>query len=842
MKNLLVVDGNSILNRAYYGIRPLTTKEGIPTNAVYGFITIIKKHIDALKPDFMVCAFDLHAPTFRHKEYDLYKANRKGMPDDLAAQLPWAKQVAKALGFKVIECEGFEADDIIGTVCSMGDEDGDVHSYALTGDRDSLQLITENTSVILVKTKEDIVYTPEKFKEDYHVTPLEYIDVKALMGDSSDNIPGVKGIGEKTAFKLVEELGSLEKIYEDTEALPVGKSAKEKIALGKEDAFTSRFLATIVKNAPIGYSLEELATDGYNAEELSRLFLKLEFSALYKRFDFSEAAPAVPEETAVEFNVPEFEEVGFSELSALSGETVSVSFDGGKIYAAFGGRYVSAVADEGLSELLSKNDIVCHDLKTLSKKTDIYNINCAFDTMLAGYLLSPGTGSYPLDKLVFSYLKYAAEGEAFTGALEAYAVSVLYPMLLESLKKENMEKLLHDVEIPLAKVLAGMEKCGMKLDGEGLREYSAELCKLRDTLVSLIYSAAGHEFNINSPKQLGAVLFEELKLPVIKKTKSGYSTNVDVLNALKPYHEIIGDILSYREVSKLISTYAEVLPDLADEKGRIHTSFNQTGTATGRLSSSDPNLQNIPVRGQLGREIRKYFVAEEGHVLIDADYSQIELRVLAEISGDENMMDAFLSGKDIHTATAAQVFDVSELMVDAELRRRAKAVNFGIVYGIGAFSLSQDLGITRKQADEYIKNYLRTYPNVDSYLKNTVASAKENGYTVTLFGRKRLIPELSASNKNLQAFGERVAMNSPIQGTAADIIKIAMINAAKALEESGLDARLVMQVHDELIVEARKEDAAAASEILKREMENTVKTTVPMLVEISTASNWYEAK
>lgn len=841
MKNLLVVDGNSILNRAYYGIRPLTTKEGIPTNAVYGFITIIKKHIDALKPDYMVCAFDLHAPTFRHKEYELYKANRKGMPDDLAAQLPWAKKVAKALGFTVIECEGFEADDIIGTVCSMADKDGEIHSYALTGDRDSLQLITENTSVILVKTKEDIIYTPEKFKEDFHVTPTEYIDVKALMGDSSDNIPGVKGIGEKTAFKLIEENGSLEKIYEDTNVLSIGKSAKEKIAEGKEAAFTSRFLATIIKDAPIGFELENIKTEGYNAKELSELFLKLEFSALYKCFDFSGAVAS--EEERTEFAVPDFTETDFKGIVSLEDETAFVSVSDDRMYVVCDGKYLSVkLEDASASGILSKRKIVCHDLKTLSKTVDNYGINCVFDTMLAGYLLSSGAGSYPVEKLVFSYLKSATEDMDLDGAGTAYAVSVLYPVLLEELEKQGMKELLLNLEIPLAKILAEMEKVGMKLDCDGLCEYSKELVKLQEMLMAAIYNSAGHEFNINSPKQLGQVLFEELKLPVIKKTKSGYSTNVDVLNALKPYHEIIGDILSYRQVTKLISTYAEVLPRLADEKGRIHTTFNQTGTATGRLSSNDPNLQNIPVRGELGREIRKYFVAEEGCVLIDADYSQIELRVLAEISCDANMSDAFISGKDIHTATAAQVFDVSELMVDDELRRRAKAVNFGIVYGIGAFSLSQDLGITRKQADEYIKNYLRTYPDVDRYLKETVASAKETGYTLTLFGRKRLIPELSASNKNLQSFGERVAMNSPIQGTAADIIKIAMINVSKALKDSGLDAKLIMQVHDELIVEASEKDADKAAEILKREMENTVKTTVPMLVEISTGSNWYEAK
>ncbi len=834
MKNLLVIDGNSILNRAFYGIRPLSTKDGLPTNAVYGFINIIKKHIDALDPAYVVCAFDLKAPTFRHREYPLYKANRHPMPDDLAAQLPWAKDVARAMGIKVVELEGFEADDVIGTVCRMGDEGG-VHSFALTGDRDSLQLITENTSVILVKTKEDIIYTPEKFKEDYGVTPREYIDVKALMGDSSDNIPGVKGIGEKTAFKIISDVHSLENLYENIDAAGLGKSAKEKIAAGRSDAFMSRRLATIVTDAPIGKTLPELESEGADAKELERLFLRLEFSALYKKFDFSSTKKQEEKEAAPK-DVPVYEKAGKDDAASL-GDTLFVYAAGEELFATDGERrLIFDLKDAGV---FAGRKTVCHGLKGLLHSTGA-EIDCIFDTMLASYLLSPGSSSYPIDKVAFSYISEAVDPS--DGASAAEAVKKLYPVLSKELETVGMTALLHDIEIPLSKVLYEMESAGMMVDGAGMTEYSAVLAEERDSYKERIYALAGREFNINSPKQLGEVLFDELGLPGRKKTKSGYSTDAETLESLKLYSPIIEDILSYRKCAKLISTYTDVLPHMLDEESRVHTTFNQTGTATGRLSSNDPNLQNIPVRGELGREIRRYFVAPDGYVLIDADYSQIELRVLAEISGDENMMSAFITGTDIHTATASQVFGVPEFMVDSELRRRAKAVNFGIVYGIGAFSLSKDLGITKKQADEYIAGYLATYPKVDSYLKETVAHAKENGYTVTKFGRRRPIPELSGTNKQLQAFGERVAMNSPVQGTAADIIKIAMINVSRALKDEGLDARLIMQVHDELIIEAAQGDAARAEEILKREMENTVKTEVPMAVEISTGKNWFEAK
>ncbi len=837
MKNLLVIDGNSILNRAFYGIRPLSTKDGLPTNAVYGFISIIKKHIDALDPSYIVCAFDLKAPTFRHKGYELYKANRHPMPDDLAAQLPWAKDVARAMGIKVVELEGYEADDVIGTVCRMGDEGG-VHSYALTGDRDSLQLITKDTSVILVKTKEDIVYTPEKFKEDYGVTPREYIDVKALMGDSSDNIPGVRGIGEKTAFKLIADMHSLENLYENIDSAGLGKSAKEKIEAGRDDAFTSRWLATIVTDAPIGLTLDELETPGVDEAELKRLFLRLEFSALYKKFDFSskkteeKSAPVVTE-------VPEFTPGGADEIRSLK-ETVFVSYSDGKVFVSDGERRIAAEAGEDAISALAEKKVICHGSKNLYAALGTDCLDCVFDTMLAAYLLNPGSSAYPIDKVAFSYASLAPDPA--DGAALCTAVEKLYPAMAKELDATGMTALLHNIEIPLSKVLYGMEKVGMKVDGEGMKEYGVQLAAERDSYKESIYALAGREFNINSPKQLGEVLFDELGLPSRKKTKNGYSTDAETLESLKLYSPIIEDILSYRKCAKLISTYTDVLPGMLDGEGRVHTTLNQTGTATGRLSSNDPNLQNIPVRGELGREIRRYFVAKDGYVLIDADYSQIELRVLAEISGDDNMRNAFISGTDIHTATASQVFGVPEFMVDSELRRRAKAVNFGIVYGIGAFSLSKDLGITKRQADEYIAGYLATYPKVDRYLKETVAHARENGYTVTMFGRRRPIPELSSPKKQLQAFGERVAMNSPVQGSAADIIKIAMINVVRALKEEGLDARLIMQVHDELIVEAGERDAARAAEILKREMEHTVETTVPMSVEISQGKTWYDAK
>lgn len=844
-KTLLVVDGNSILNRAFYGIRPLTTRSGLHTNAVYGFLTILKKHLDALSPEYMACAFDLKAPTFRHKMYDGYKATRHPMPQELAEQLPYAKKAAKALGFHVIELEGWEADDILGTVAGMGDSDGDKHSYILTGDRDSLQLITDDTSVILVKTKEDVVYTPEKFTEDYGVPPERLVDIKALMGDSSDNIPGVPGIGEKTALKLIAAAGSLDGLYADPQMAGAGKSAKEKLASGKDSAYMSFDLAKISREAPIDCSAEDLASSGIDAPALASLCATLEFSALAKRFGVSGAIqssgetsspPAEPE--AVEF--PGKEEYA-SLIAAVAKGSAAFCISDGKLYCASTSLLCLLNPDCDAVRSMFDAPVICHDYKGLYSFMKKHGVQakCSFDTMLAAYLLSPGESSYPVSKTVLRYL-----GESVTDSpAGAWYTIRLYPVLKDEIEKTGMTGLLMNIEIPLSPVLCDMEDNGFRLDCDGLRSYIGKLEDSRQVLEDRIYTQAGKKFNINSPKQLGEVLFDELGLPAQKKTKTGYSTDAETLKKLEPYNGIITDILEYREVTKLIGTYGENLIALADSEGWIHTKFNQTGTATGRLSSQDPNMQNIPVKGQLGRELRRYFLpADSEHVLVDADYSQIELRLLAEISGDPVMIESYKNGADIHASTAAKVFGIPPELVSKELRGKAKAVNFGIVYGIGDYSLSQDLHVSRKAAREYIDNYLATYVKVDEYLKKTVADAKENGYTTTMFGRRRPIPELSAKNRNLQAFGERVAMNSPIQGTAADIIKIAMINVANRLKESGLDARLILQVHDELIVEADRDCADKAAEILRYEMENAVKTTVPLSAEVSVGDNWLCAK
>ncbi len=828
MKKLLIVDGNSILNRAFYGIRPLTTKEGIPTNAVYGFVNILKKHIDALSPDYLACAFDMKAPTFRHKMYDGYKANRKGMPDELAEQLPIAKDVAKYMGFKVLTCEGWEADDILGTLAGMGDKEADVHSYILTGDRDSLQLITETTSVVLVKTKEDIVYTPELFSQEYGITPEQFVYVKALMGDTSDNIPGVMGIGEKTALKLISSAGDLNGLYADENLGGAGKSAKEKLLAGKDSAYMSYDLAKISREAPVGIELGELEAAPDN-KALSELFVSLEFSALLKRFGLEEENTPSPK-----IEMPRLSE---ADIEAL-GDEVAVAVNGEKIIAT-DGKIRICVDIEAARPVLEKG-VICHDYKKLCIACAPLGIEpkCVFDTMTAAYLLSPGESSYPVSKLALRYLSATANEEG-----EEWFCHLMYPIILDELEKEGMTKLLYEIEIPLSPVLASMEVLGFRLDSDGLHGYMESLKALMHETEQRIYMLAGKEFNLNSPKQLGEVLFEEMGLPALKKTKTGYATDAETLSKLKAGNPIVEDILFYRQVAKLVGTYGDNLIALCDENGRIHTSFNQTGTATGRLSSVDPNLQNIPVKTELGRELRKFFVAENSdYVLLDADYSQIELRLLAEISGDETMREAFISGEDIHASTASKVFRVPLEAVTKQLRSRAKAVNFGIVYGIGDFSLAQDIGVSRKAAREYIDNYLATYTKVDQYLNKTKAEAREMGYTVTMFGRRRPIPELSAKNKNLQAFGERVAMNSPIQGSAADIIKIAMINVYNALRTAGIDAKLILQVHDELIIECHKDCVAKASEILRECMENAVETTVPLTAEVSVGSNWLDAK
>jgi len=835
MKNLLIVDGNSILNRAYYGIRPLTTKEGIPTNAIFGMMTILKKHLDHIKPDYAVIAFDLRAKTFRHKACDFYKAQRKPMPEDLAQQLPYAKECVKLLGFNVMELEGYEADDIIGTVSRIGDSD--IHSYILTGDRDSLQLINDNTSVILVKTKEDVVYNEENFTSEYGVTPTQYIDVKAIMGDSSDNIPGVAGIGEKGAFKLISEFDSLDKLYAEYEGSSLSQGMKTKLENGREMAYTSKFLATIVLDAPIDKCIEDLQYNGIKANELRAMFTKLEFGTLIKKFNLDVMdAPIFTSNESSSVQEIKFKEATVCALPTVSGdEPCAINFLDGKLYVytpqGESYEYEAACAHE----FLKNTPVICHDVKSILKD---YDVNCVFDTMLAGYVISPSDSTYALPALAISYLDTVYEDK-----YGAQIIFSLYKEMKARLERDNTYHILTDIEIPLAYVLSDMEKEGFRVDLDGLAEYSHYLTEMADALKERIYMLSGEEFNINSPKQLGEVLFEKLGLPHGKKTKTGYSTSIDVLEDLADKYEIVGEVLEYRRVVKLNSTYCEGLSKQADKKGRIHTTFNQTVAVTGRLSSTEPNLQNIPIRTELGRALRKYFITKnDDYVLIDADYSQIELKVLAHMSKDANMIYAFNSGADIHTITASQVFGVSPEDVTSELRKRAKAVNFGIVYGIGSFSLSKDLHVTNKDAKQYIDSYFATYPDVHSFIKGLIESARGLGYAKTMLGRIRYIPELSSSNKNMQAFGERAAMNSPIQGTAADIIKIAMINVNKALKEAKIDAKLILQVHDELIIEAHKSCAEKALSILKTEMEKAISLSVPLTADTSMGKNWLDAK
>ena len=843
MKRFLIIDGNSIINRAFYGIRPLSNRDGLPTNAVYGFLSIIKRHLDSLRPDYLAVAFDVHEPTFRHKAYDGYKAGRRAMPDELRVQMPYAKKIAAALGFLVIESPGYEADDIIGTAAAFGDADGDIKTYILTGDRDSLQLISDRTSVVLAKNKEDVLFDRTQFVSEYGIQPEQFVDVKALMGDSSDNIPGVRGIGEKTALALIKDAGSLDSLYASEDFFGATKSVSAKLSDGKDSAYMSQMLATICREAPIPSPDELFSARETDVSAFSALCSELDFVGMPRRFGI-DATAARENDTAGDRNGTE-ESLTVEKVTSLGGKHYSspVCFytDGETAVVTTDGKtVVSAPYDrDDVVAFLSENTVICHDYKALLRTLSVpfETVNCSFDTKIAAYLLNPGK-KYALEDIAIRYIGHEPKNAEGSVA----AVAKISGIMAGELETAGMTALMKEIELPLSGVLAGMEERGFKIDVDGIRGYAKELLREENAVSEAIWLQAGHQFNINSPKQLGEVLFDEIKLPAGKKNKNGYVTDAETLEELRPYHTIISDVLMFRQISKLRGTYGDSLADQADENGRIHTFFNQTGTATGRLASSDPNLQNIPVRGEIGRELRRFFVADDGYVLIDADYSQIELRILAELSKDKNMCRAFIEGEDIHTAVASEVFGISPDEVTPELRRRAKAVNFGIVYGIGEFSLSKDIGTTRKAAKEYIENYLATYRGVDLYLKKTVEDAKTNGYTTTAFGRRRNIPELKAANKVTRSFGERVAMNSPIQGSAADVIKIAMINVASALKRSGLDAHLIMQVHDELIVEAREDCAEAAAEILIREMENAVKTAVPLTADCGIGKTWLDAK
>lgn len=846
MKTLLVIDGNSILNRQYYGIRPLCTKSGLYTNAVFGFTKVLLSQIETLSPAYVAVAFDLKEKTFRHAKYAAYKAGRHATPEELLMQFPYAKRMVTALGGTVLSKGGYEADDILGTLGRMAEETEEaIHTYILTGDRDSLQLIDATTTVLLAGNHEVAAYDETAFYDKYGVKPAQFVDVKALMGDSSDNIPGVAGIGEKTALKLIAAKESLDALYADVEALSVTPSVKKKLTDGREAAYLSQELARIDRHVPLELTLSDIAVKEPDREALRVLFNELEFTAFDRLLAEASPLAGVSGETQKEGAHARPLTVE-ALLSKAFSSPLSLWREGETLYLAEGeeiGYRIDNLDDKTLlSFLLSHKGVyTVYDQKAwlhrLGAVSDGELPHFAFDVLLAAYVLDAASGSYDMAKLSVAYL-----GEGFSASDPARALARVASALSQKLVKEGTDTLYRDIEHPLAEVLYKMETRGFLVDRPMLAAFSNTLDLAAEGYMAEIYRYAGKTFNINSPKQLGEVLFETLSLPVFKKNKSGYSTDAEVLEKLRPYHPIIDLITEYRQAVKFKATYADALGKAADENGRVHTSFNQTVTATGRLSSTEPNLQNIPVRTELGRELRRAFIAREGFLLVDADYSQIELRLLAALSQDERMIEAFRSGVDIHAVTASQVFGVPLEEVTSELRKRAKAVNFGIVYGIGGFSLAGDIGVSVKEASQYIKSYKETYCGVDAFLARAVEEAKQNGFVTTLFGRRRYIPEFAAQKASLKSFGERVAMNSPIQGTAADIIKIAMLRVEKALQEAGLSAKLILQVHDELIIEAPEREAEEAAAILKREMESAVSLAVPLTVEVNIGRTWYDCK
>lgn len=851
---LLVLDGNSIINRAFYGIKLLTTKDGRYTNAIYGFMNIFYKLCDELHPDSVAFAFDLKAPTFRHKMYDEYKAGRKPMPPELAEQMPVLKDLLRALGYKIVTKEGYEADDILGTLafsCKEGDE-----CYIATGDRDSLQLVGDNVKVLLASTKmgrpETNIYDVKRIKDDYGVTPHQLIDIKALMGDSSDNIPGVSGVGQKTAQSLISELGSIQNIYDNIDTIDIRETLRNKLKNDKDSAFMSYKLGEICKSVPIETDYSFYVPDEGDKGEALSILRSLEMYKLIDKIGLNTVTyDAKPENTTVK----EYKRV--NSLNAFLLKANKLYF----VYSVKDGRFESLAACNGddICEVNTENDseveAFINILEDENTEKYTFNIkplyayafshgfeikNVKMDLMLAAYLLNPSAKDYDIEKLAAEYNVYYEADGGFSALSETvYPLTVKLSALLE---ERDQTELLSNIELPLAEVLASMEKIGVKVDKSGIEAFGDMLGERIKGLQSRIYELAGEEFNINSPKQLGEILFVKLAIPTKKKTKSGFSTNAEVLEKLADEYEIVKFILEYRTYTKLKSTYCDGLLKEIAADGRIHSTFNQTETRTGRISSTEPNLQNIPVRTELGREMRKFFIAVDGKVLVDADYSQIELRVLSDIADDKAMIDAFNNGDDIHAITASQVFKMPLQMVTPLMRSRAKAVNFGIVYGIGAFSLAKDIGVSRAEADRYIKDYLHHYSGVDRYMNEVVEEAKKNGYVKTLFGRRRYLPELSSSNGMLRAFGERVARNMPIQGTAADIIKIAMIRVYTRLKEENLNARLILQIHDELIVEAPENEKTKAELIVKEEMENACKMKVLLKSDAHSGESWYDAK
>ncbi len=893
-QKLMIIDGNSILNRAFYGLQGanlLATSDGLYTNAVFGFINIMNKYVEEEHPQYMCVAFDLKAPTFRHKQFDGYKANRKGMPSELSVQVPVIKEVLDAMGIKRLEMEGFEADDILGSI-SLCAQQRDMDVVIVTGDRDALQLAGKDTRIKIPKTKggktETEEYDYDIIREKYSIDPIQFIDVKALMGDTSDNIPGVPGIGEKTALDLIRTYNSLENLYDNIEHV-TKKGLREKLETYKEQAFMSKKLAAIERNMPFLCHFEELVRSEGDKQKLYDLFRRLEFKSFIDKFGLKDNQPCqdcLSVETVViedidgaeklKQKIREVKEMSFYYLidridkftNRLSGIFISIE-EGSSYYFNFNSFNEDKFFEE-FGSIFEDGEIkkYGHDLKNFIvylKHKGIELNGIAFDTMIGAYIINPSRETYTISELAADYLEVnvkpveemSGKGKSFTpyGSMDTESLKItvgLYPEVVfksmkkieAKLKENDQTYLYYEIELPLVRVLADMEFYGFKINIDELMVISRQLDEKIQQLTIKIYELAGEEFNINSPKQLGVVLFEKLELPVIKKTKTGYSTDAEVLEELAQRHDIVSNILEYRQLVKLKSTYIEGLMAVINPfTGKIHSSFNQTVTVTGRISSTEPNLQNIPIKLEVGRNIRKAFVSsEDSYKLVDADYSQIELRVLAHITEDENMIEAFINNEDIHTSTASKVFGVPKEEMTSALRSKAKAVNFGIVYGIGDFSLSKDLGISRKEARNYIDGYLDKYANVRKYMHDIVAQGKEFGFVTTMFNRRRYLPELKASNFNVRSFGERIAMNTPIQGSAADIIKIAMVNVHSELNRRKLKSRLILQVHDELIIETHESELEEVTQLLKDSMENAAKLKVPLSVEVKSGRSWYETK
>ena len=836
---LLVLDGNSIVNRAFYGIKLLTTKDGRYTNAIYGFMNILLNLLKEVQPDEVAIAFDLKAPTFRHKMYDGYKATRKSMPEELAQQMPVLKELLADLGFVMVSKEGYEADDILGTLSAAAAARGD-ECYLATGDRDSLQLVNDHVTVLLAATRmgrsETVVMDKAAVEEKYGVTPKQLIEVKSLMGDTSDNIPGVAGVGEKTALALIQKFGSLAGVYENIDDSAIKPGVRTKLTTYKEDAELSRKLAEIDCAIPVDTAPGAYKRGEGDAAAAAGLLAELEIHSLAPRLGLDGVTPKAsapaPEIPAVEPDVLPMIPEGRYEL-AQEGEG----------WYAVQENAVYPLDEAALVRLLDSDATLrvfdAKPLYHLALANGGEGKSIVFDAKLAAYLLNPAASSYTVENLAAEYgiqPAFRCEAAPLAGVLAG-----LYDNLSAKVSEEGMDRLLAEVELPLALVLADMERTGMLVDREGLVAFGEKMKQELEGCLARIYEQVGYQFNVNSPKQLGEALFVKLGLTPGKKTKSGYSTNAETLENLRREHPVIDDILQYRTYQKLNSTYVEGLLKVIGPDGRMHSTFNQTEARTGRLSSSEPNMQNIPIRTPLGSQLRQFFVATPGCTLVDADYSQIELRLLAHISGDESMRQAFLTGQDIHRSTAAKIYNLPPEMITPALRSSAKAVNFGIVYGIGAFSLSRDINVSVKEADQFIKNYLATFPGVKNYMDETIAHGTEKGYVATLFGRRRALPELASKNHNLRALGERMAMNTPIQGTAADVIKLAMVKVWRRLRAEGLAAKLILQVHDELIVEAPEAEAETVARILKEEMEGAVNYSVPLTADVGQGKTWLES-